>query len=130
LFELALDVRTRALGPSHYLTGVTLHSFAVASAQSGDMASAADRFSRAADVFRASLGPSDLMLQDALEGLAIVRAMQGRVSGAFDALDEAVAAGYRREARLQQPPFDRLSSNPRMMQVRSAMHRPRVGGGD
>ena len=121
LFQRAIDVRTAALGPTHYLTGVAWHSFAVATAQAGDLPLAGTRFEHAAGILRASVGPSDRMLQDALEGVAIVRAMQGRVPAALDALEAAAAAGYRRPARLAQPPFDRLAREPRFQRLLTSM---------
>lgn len=122
LFQQAIDVRTAALGAQHYLTGAAWHSFAVATAQSGDLPLAATRFARAADILRSSLGPTDRLLQDALEGLAIVRAAQGKVAESLDALEAAFAAGYRRPARLGQPPFDRLAREPRMQRLVAGMN--------
>ena len=91
LFELALAIREKALGPEHPLTATTLDNLGVLLKDQGDLAGARSLNERALAIREKALGPEHRSTATSLNNLARVLRAQGDLAGARPLFERALA---------------------------------------
>ena len=82
LFEGALRIRERLLGPRDTLVAASLHGLGDAERMKGDLAQADSAYTRALAIREAAFGPSNLDVASTLAALGALRFRQGRLAAA------------------------------------------------
>jgi len=91
LYERALSIREKALGPDHPSVAVSLNSLAILLMTTGDLAEARSRGQRAVEIYEKSLGPDHPALAVGLEALANVCSELGDYAAARPLYERSLA---------------------------------------
>jgi tetratricopeptide (TPR) repeat protein len=91
LYERALAIREKALGPEHPDTATTLHNLALLLRAQGDIAGARPLCERALAICEKALGPEHPYAAANLNNLALLLRAQGDLSGARPLYERALA---------------------------------------
>ena len=91
LFERAMAIREKALGPEHPDVAVSLNALAILYRDQGRSAEAQALFKRALAIRENALGPDHIDVAQSIQGLAVVHFEQGRYSEAQPLLERTLA---------------------------------------
>ena len=91
LYERALAITEKALGPEHPNTARTLNNFGSLLYAQGDLAGARPLFERSLAIYERALGPAHPSTATSLDNLAFVLQAQGNLAGAQPLCERALA---------------------------------------
>ena len=91
LFERALAIREKVLGPEHLDTATSLNNLAMLLKDQGDLAGARPLLERALAVYETALGPEHSGIATSLNNFALLLQYQGDLAGARPLFERALA---------------------------------------
>jgi tetratricopeptide (TPR) repeat protein len=109
LFDRALAIREKALGPEHPLTATSLNNLALLLQAQGDLAGAQPLYERALAIREKVLGREHLHIASTLSNLAVALRAQGDLAGARPLHERALA--IREKALGPEHPHTAISLN-------------------